>query len=194
MKRIYYGSYIRFSLLFLFAFISCSEEGSFDYPVTDSSTSPKNKGGKDHHTCTTYKFRYYLTSSLANSIFTSDPTILENCVDEFRGVERITNIKLGSTWTCIIENDHDMNVSGVVNCGAFLVLYYHYNGRKYQVVLEGGGWTNGCPPQENSGPSFFTFDKMYIHPDGRHEKSCLAREIPIDIGEHTFYIENLGPV
>lgn len=195
MRQIHFGTYVLFSLLFLFAFISCTEEETFENPVTESSSNFKKKGGngKGNNSCTKYNFKYWVTSSLANSVFTADPTVINTCVERFKGVDRITEIKLGSTWSCIIENAHDTNGPGLVNCGAFLELYYYYNRRKYQVILEGGGWNNGCPPEENNGTSYFTFNKMYINPDGRHEKSCLAKEIPIDIGDHTFYIENLGP-
>jgi hypothetical protein len=195
-----------FGLLIFLLLVSCQKESleldSNSNVITDEILSeseyenPNGRKGKPQR-CTEYRFRYEVTppSNSTKPVFTvSGDGIVERCLDEFQGNDRILGIFLSQVGEDCLPA---VNGNGNANCGGYLEMYYKTPRPErygYWVILSnanGDGWTNTCAPMPNDPASCLNVNLMEIRNDGRHDKDCI-KEVQID--SHQICITNEGEV
>lgn len=175
MKQIHFGSYVLFGLLFLFAFLSCTEEDTFENPVTKSSSNFKKKGSRGN-TCTvqTYDLTFIINGNTVNM------HTFDNCEEGWKIVIHrasfgnespdidISDLVLGLSCDKTAKSSFHLIDQGD---GVATALYWYYIGREKYSLRFDGTWSGTWKSDINVNLETYT-----ITSNGRHNKDCLIRD------------------
>ncbi len=180
MKRLHFCSYVLFCLLALFTFISCLDQETLEYPITESSPTYKKKEGKGN-TCTvkTYDLTVIIDGNIVNT------HTFDNCEE--------------GGWKIVIhgasfDNESpDIDISGLVpdplcdktekgplhiidqGDGLATALYWYKVGQEGYSIRIDGTWSGTWHSDIN-----MSFETYAIRSNGRHNKNCLIRDpVPV---------------
>ncbi|NNF34236.1 MAG: hypothetical protein HKN68_09010, partial [Saprospiraceae bacterium] len=137
---------------------------------------------KKKNSCTEYNWEY----ECIGPMFSGSGTFT-NCINVFRGNDRIIGTNVTTTIDCLTGNNPNLLSSfGNGNCGGFVELYYRHAKFKYRVELTGGSWIGDCSPGPGDS-TYLEFSLMDIGPDGRHDKDCLTSSEGIGLHKMTIW-------
>lgn len=183
------------SFLFLLCFFACSDKINDDDAEAESSYIEQESASEEvelmsrmkKNSCTEYNWEY----ECVGPKFSGSGTFT-NCINVFRGNDRIIGTRVTTTIGCLTGNNSLLlSNSGNGNCGGFVELYFRHAKFKYRVELTGNNWVGDCAPGPGDS-TYLEFNMMEIGPDGRHDKECVTSSGPVGIGSHKMTIWNRG--